>query len=107
MKYYKLILNTTFLVDLKIEEEWYQWMRTNFIPVAYASEGFEEYKLMKILTGEDAKEASYAMQFKIGHAGFMLEYNNGLKKELFQQIAEKWGEACLHFSTIMEIFDEG
>ena len=103
----KLLYNTTFLVDFSIESVWEEWMISDFIPIALSSEGIESFKFLKILSDDEQQGASYALQFTVNSLDDLLSYQSGLKKQLHFNLKTKWGEACLNFSTLMEICDEG
>lgn len=102
----KLLYNTTYHVDFTILDEWLQWMVEEFIPHVLTSDGFENHKLLKIMSDENQSGVSFALQITVQSLNKYIEYQEGLKKELTFMLRSKWGESCLSFATLMEICDE-
>jgi hypothetical protein len=94
-------------VDFDIEAEWQSWMKNEFIPQVLITDGFEGYKFLKIMSDEEQNGASYALQYTVRSMNDLLNYQSGMKKQLYSDLKAKWGEACLNFATLMEICDEG
>ncbi len=103
----RLLYNTTYHVAHEIVDEWEVWMINEFIPMILTAEGFNSHKLLKIMTDDQHGGISFAMQLMVNNIDDLVNYQEGIKKQLIADMNSKWGEKCLTFATLMEVVDEG
>jgi hypothetical protein len=103
----RFLYNTTYHVSVEVVNEWREWMIDTFIPIIMKENGFIEYKLLRVLSDDEAEAISFALQFSVESLEHFITYQDGSKKLNSALLQQKYGEKCLSFATLMEIHDEG
>lgn len=89
-----IVYNVTFSVDQEIGEEWLTWMKEKHIPSVSAL--FESYRILKVLSHDDEKTLSFAVQF------FCKSVDTAEKYHANTEIHQRYGERVLSFATLLE-----
>jgi hypothetical protein len=58
-----LLYNITVGIDKDVEREWLHWMKTVHIPEVMRTNLFFDFKIFKVLHGEDEDSISYSIQY--------------------------------------------
>ena len=91
-----MILNITFSVDKEVAEDWISWMKDKHIPDLLANGSFTEFKIMKVLSHDDERTFSYAVQYFRGSMKNIQEYLDS------DDIQKRYGERVLAYPTLLE-----
>ncbi len=57
-----ILYNITFNIELAIEQDWLQWVKTNYVPSIEATNLATDCRILKLLTEIDNGGATYALQ---------------------------------------------
>jgi len=98
-----LIYNVTINILWQLHEEWMLWLTDIYLPAAMATGAFEKYQLVKLLEVEDAEGPTYAIQFYMISKAQYNRYIELHHRAIKQLETQRWGDAMLSFSTLMEV----
>jgi hypothetical protein len=97
-----LIYNVTVGIDVEIEEEWLRWMREIHIPEVMGTRMFASHKIYKVLTTEDDKHVSYAVQYAARSLNEIERYLEEFAPALREKVQKKFGDRQASFRTLLE-----
>ncbi len=95
------IFNTTFSVEKDRQEEWEQWMRKTYIPTFKDLLPDVKHQLFELMTNTQEDSINYTCQWQCNNPD-ELGIINKYSSILFNNLTEKMGEKCLHFSSILK-----
>ncbi len=101
----KFLYNVTVSVDERIQAEWLDWMRYEHIPQVLATGCFEEYRLLKLIGGEQQNGVTYAVQYLAASFDNYQDYQDKYAKELQLKTNEKYGDTVVAFRTLLEVLN--
>lgn len=99
-----IIYNVTVSVDKPIAAEWLEWMQTKHIPDVMATGMFVEYRILKVVTGENS-DMTYAIQYTLESHQKLEDYQTRFAPALQKDHLEKYGDKAVAFRTVLEIID--
>ncbi len=82
-----IVYNITCSVDKDVAEEWVSWMKDNHMPA----------KMLKVLTHEDEKTFSFAVQY---HTNSLTDVEDFFVIE--DELHKRYGERVLTYATLLE-----
>lgn len=97
-----LIYNVTTGIDKEIEQEWLLWMQETHIPEVMSTHLFVGYKLYKVLTTDDEKTVSYAVQYSAQSLDQLERYLEKFAPSLREDVKKKFGDRLASFRTVLE-----
>lgn len=97
-----IIYNVTVSVDTDIAFDWLEWMKTKHIPDVMATGMFIEYRILKVVTGENSG-MTYAIQYTLESHAKLEEYQTRLAPALQREHTERYGDKAIAFRTVLEI----
>lgn len=97
-----IIYNVTVSVDTDIAFDWLEWMKTKHIPDVMATGMFIEYRILKVVTGENSG-MTYAIQYTLESHAKLEEYQTRLAPALQREHMERYGDKAIAFRTVLEI----
>lgn len=96
-----ILVNTTFHVESGLESEWIDWAHGVYIATA-VSAGYRHPLLMRIFSREDNGGTTYALQIQCDGPREAADWLDRLQPGLLDEIAGRWQQRVLHFTTMME-----
>ncbi|MCH5326402.1 MAG: DUF4286 family protein [Duncaniella sp.] len=93
-----IIVNTTFYVENRVEQQFLKWLSEGFVPCCSLS----DVTVARILTAVEAGMAAYAVRMKAVDAKLATDWTDEKAPLLLQSLAECFGQSVLHFTTLME-----
>ena len=97
-----IIFNTTVNVENSVKEEWLQWMKTQHIPRVMETGFFIENMVCKVMVNEE-QGTTYSIQYTCKSVADYEEFSALHAPRLQKEVAEKYGEKCVSFQTLLEI----
>lgn len=97
-----IIYNVTCSVDKDIAEEWVSWMKDKHIPELLKTGFFYDYKILKVLSHDDADTFSFAVQY---HAHTIKDVESYIQKDaprLRDDVQKRYGEKVVAYRTLLE-----
>lgn len=99
-----ILLNTTFHVHRSIDNLFVEWVKQIYIPTAQSA-GLSNVLFSRILTNTDPEGTSYAVQLHATDKDKATFWHDTDAARLKEELATRWGERVLYFTTYMEIID--
>ena len=98
------LLNTTFHVHSSIDQLFIEWIKQIYIPAAQNA-GLSNALFTRILADTDPEGKSYAIQLHAPTMEHATTWHDNEAAKLKDELALRWGERVLHFTTYMEILN--
>jgi len=89
-----IVYNVTFSVDQEIADEWLSWMKNKHVPELLKAGTFQAYKILKVLSHDDEKTFSFAVQL----------YSTSIEKveQYHHSSPHPFGDKVVGFPTLLE-----
>ncbi|MDR3716152.1 MAG: DUF4286 family protein [Puia sp.] len=97
--------NTSIKIDWSILEEWLVWQLDKQIPAMLATGFFDDFKMYRLLEQDDTDGPGFTIQFFTTDTERYRLYNEGFASLFRQETANKWGDKCITFHTVMELVE--
>lgn len=98
-----LLFNTTFSFDPAIEEEFIQWLHSEFIPSAINDgEYFFEPELFSFPGADDTPAVNYALHLRAHSQNDINNWYEDHGSRLFAHILNRWPNRAVFFSTTLD-----
>jgi hypothetical protein len=97
-----IIYNVTVSVDKEIADDWLNWMRTVHIPDVMATGMFSDFRILKVVTGENSG-VTYAIQYTCESHEVLENYQTRFAPALQKEHTERYGDKAAAFRTVLEI----
>lgn len=98
-----ILYNVTVSVDNSVAEEWLTWMMEVHIPEVMATGYFLRNQICRLLNEVENGGTTYAVQFNCRSLDDLEEYQRAYGPDLQAKHANRYGEKCLAFRTILEV----
>ena len=98
-----IIYNVTTKVDIAIQEEWLNWLKSEHIADILNTGCFTSANILRLLETDDTEGPTYAVQY---HAESKALYNIYIEKHavlMRQKAINKWGGQFISFRSVMQI----
>lgn len=96
------LYNVTIGIDRSVEQQWLQWMKERYIPIALATRLFQESRMFKVLDGEDEPTVSYSIQFFANTINDVSEFLEKYDRLLGQELMQNFKDRHVAFRTLLE-----
>jgi len=100
-----IIYNVTIKVDWTIAEDWSKWMTEIHIPQVMSTGCFEKHQFVRLLQVDETDGPTYAAQYYAPALSKYDEYLQHHEARFRREVANKWGEKYIDFSTLMQVID--
>lgn len=95
------IINTTFVVEPKIHNQWYKFFIEKFIP-AIQQQNFQIIALTRILAENNTGNYAYSLQITVDQIPEYQRYMQEPLEEYVEMAKSLFGEEALHFTTLLK-----
>lgn len=96
-----MVVNTTFHVEQSVEQEFIDWIRSDYISEAVTKALLHTPLFMRILTPMEGG-TGYAVQLQAQSKAHVEEWLEAFQPRLLSAMAQKWGKKVMFFTTVME-----
>ncbi|GEM50666.1 DUF4286 family protein [Empedobacter brevis] len=97
-----ILYNTTFVVEEKIHDEWFEWLKEEHINDYLKSNCFIGARLGKITSHIEPGAVSYSLQFFSNNELTLDQFKNNFLAEIQQKSLQKYGTQVLAFTSEMD-----
>lgn len=97
-----IILNTTFVVSSPVEAAFMRWLSEVYVPAMAKAGIFTRPTLARVLPQIEPRTDSYALQAKCANFDSALRWHDVTAAPMREEIAKRWGERVLPFTTFLE-----
>jgi hypothetical protein len=98
-----IIYNVTLYIEPAILSEYLNWLKNEHIPRVMATNLFEKYRILKVLTELDGEVESYAVQYELPTMAHFERYEKEFAPALRAETVEKFGEQVTAFRTLLQV----
>jgi hypothetical protein len=98
-----IIYNVTLYIEPAILSEYLNWLKNEHIPRVMATNLFEKYRILKVLTELDGEVESYAIQYELPTMAHFERYEKEFAPALRAETVEKFGEQVTAFRTLLQV----
>lgn len=99
------LYNVTYKIDVEIEDNWLQWMRSTHIPKVVRTGDFLGHRICKLLGLEEDDGITYAIQYLVPDMDNYQRFEQQYKAALDTLHAQQFKNRYVFFSTILEIIE--
>lgn len=99
-----IIYNVTVKIDHDAHNDWLWWMRSTHIPDVINTKCFTEYRLSKVLPGEE-DGITYSIQYSCPDMETLEKYQQEFAPRLQQEHTERYQGKFVAFRTLLEVVD--
>lgn len=96
-----IIINTTFVVDTAIYDQWIEWLKSDYIATALTSK-LDDPRLMKIVAETEPGVANYALQLHAPSIDTLEHWLQTTQPGLLASMTRLFADKALHFTTLMQ-----
>lgn len=97
-----IIYNVTSSVDREIATDWITWMKTEHIPALLETGLFYDYRMVKVLSHDDAETFSFAVQYFSRSMTDIEEYVKKFAPALRDDVQKRYGDRVVSYRTLLE-----
>lgn len=98
-----LVHNITTKLSWRIEKEWLQWHKENYIPEVLRTELISDHKIFRLLDQEDDEGPTFTTQLFFATMEKYEEYIRLHSPGLRNKAIDKWGNESISFHTVMQL----
>ncbi|MCO6497238.1 MAG: DUF4286 family protein [Chitinophagaceae bacterium] len=95
-------LNITFKVEHNVFDDWYNWMREDFINGFHTLQDIENTQLNRLLGHDDEHGVTAVLQVVFLSEDELRKYLDNYQDEFARKVSERWGERVVFFQTAMK-----
>ena len=103
----KIIYNVTLKLEIGIEEEWLEWMKTVHIPDVLNTGYFTGFKISRLLYQDDSDGKTYAIQYDCPSLEHLIKYQQEHAPRLQAEHTERYKDNYVAFRSILKVETEG
>lgn len=100
-----LVYNITFALDSRLEQEFVDWLQSEFIPATTVDDGeyFTEPRLMRVCHELEPGTRSLALHLCAESAGDIDRWYADHGSRLFSDMIGRWADRVAYFPTTLEV----
>lgn len=99
-----VLYNVTVIIEETINAEWLNWMNTQFIPEAMASNLIVSKRLLKVVDSPN-EGITYCLQFIIDDMSAFQNFQQDHFPQLMAKHSSRFNNRFVSFNTLMEFID--
>lgn len=96
-----ILINTTFVIDRKIEDGFLKWHKESFVQPAFDSGIFTNSRLVRVLSNEDPRSISFASELSCESLSEGSNWYNSMGALILAEMGDIWGDGVLCFTTYL------
>ncbi|MDR0953845.1 MAG: DUF4286 family protein [Rikenellaceae bacterium] len=99
------ILNTSFMVDHEVHDQWLDGFRREFLP-ALRGAGFDGLIFTKVISNDNESHFTYSLQVPMADLSRYEEFNREILGGYGAEIRPRFGEKVLWFGSVLKKMEE-
>lgn len=106
-----ILINTTFAVDANIADDFVDFIRSTYIPLADES-GFHSHLLTRMRAPEDINQLTnqptktFALQMRAPSQEAIEEFRRDILPQLYNYIGKNWGMSVAMFESTLDVIHD-
>jgi hypothetical protein len=100
-----ILYNVTVSIDLSIQEDWLNWMKSKHIPDVMNTNCFVEARISRV-HGEEEGGATYAISYVAPSQELYDQYQEQHASKLQMEHTDKYGGKFAAFRTLLTVLEE-
>lgn len=99
------IYNITVLIEESIEQQWLNWIKTNYIQTVLETRFFQSCQLLQV-TDSPNEGLTYCLQFRTNEISSLQSYQNLYAQQIESEHQLSFPNQLVTFSSTMKLIDE-
>lgn len=100
-----VIFNTTYHVARGLEDQFINWLRETYLPMALKSEYLSLPRLSQVQCAEEQEGSSFSLQFHVKDRDILSVWYNECGENLSEALYSRFGEQVLGYVTLLDEID--
>lgn len=100
-----IILNTTFVIERSLFEEFVKWLKEVYVPAAMATGLFKKSRISQVVSNDDPRAVSIACELTCESLSEGVRWHDSTATLLRDDMTARWGEKALFFTTYLKQID--
>lgn len=101
-----IIYNVTSCIDIKVHQDWLDWMQKTHIPAMLNTGKFFNARMVRVLDDQDPDSITFSVQYYTSSKEMLERYYTEDAPRLRQESAALFADKILQFRTELEIISE-
>jgi hypothetical protein len=98
-----IIYNVTINIDNEVHDQWFKWMKNNYIPGLLNSGLIIENKILKLLTEVHNEGTTYSFQYSLKSMDDYKQLESSLIPALQHSLYDLYQNRYVEFTTLLEV----
>ena len=99
-----ILYSITINIEKRVHDQWFEWMKTSYVPKIMETGFFLDYKILKLLTEEDANSGiTYSFQYYLKNLETLEQFQIEAEPAFTEALYTKYRNQFVEFTTILEV----
>ena len=98
-----IIYSVTINIDNEVHDQWFKWMRSNYIPSLLNSGLIVENKILRLLTEVDNEGTTYSFQYYLKNMDDYKQLESSFIPALQNSLYDLYQNRYVEFTTLLEV----
>ncbi|MBX9852000.1 MAG: DUF4286 family protein [Cytophagaceae bacterium] len=99
-----ILYSITIHIEKAIYNDWFPWMKNEFIPAMFKTGLFQEYKILHLLKeDEESTGITYSFQFFLKELNYLETYENEFRNSVESELYSRFRNQFVEFRTVLEV----
>lgn len=98
-----ILLSTTMNIEVPLHDEWFQWIKTSYLPAMMDTGLFVGKKVLRLLNEEQYNPGiTYSFQFSLKSIKDLELYSLQFEASIDSMLFHKYKDKCMVFKTVLK-----
>ena len=97
-----IIINTTFVIERSLYDQFVQWVTQFYVSAAMKTGMFNTWRLAQVLSNDDPEVVSLACELTCESLSEGVRWHDTTASLLRDDMAARWGDKALFFTTYLK-----
>jgi hypothetical protein len=98
-----IIYSVTISIDNEVHDQWFKWMKNNYIPDLLSSGLIVENKILKLLTEVDNQGTTYSFQYYLNNMNDYNQLEHTILPAVQNSLYDLYKNRYVEFTTLLEV----
>ena len=99
-----ILYSITINIEKSVHDQWFEWMKSTYVPGIMKTGFFIENKILKLLTEEDANTGiTYSFQYYLKDLETLEQFQIEAEPAFTEALYKKYRNQFVEFTTILEV----
>jgi hypothetical protein len=99
-----ILYSITINIEKSVHDQWFEWMKSSYVPEIMKTGFFIENKILKLLTEEDSNTGiTYSFQYYLKDLETLEQFQIEAEPKFTEALYKKYKNQFVEFTTILEV----